>query len=145
MEAGRPVIKNLERSNSDVALESAAFLGLLFLIGISIYYYPRLPASIATHFNFKGEPDGWGSKSTLLLMPAVGVVLYAGLTVLSRFPHLFNYPVPITESNARRQYTMARQLLSAVKVSLVITFSYVMWAMIQTVTGNQNGLSPMFG
>jgi len=144
MNPRRPVIHNLERSNLDLALEAVAFIGLVFLIGLSIYYYSRLPASIATHFNFKGEPDGWGNKSTLFLMPVLCVILYTGLTVLSRFPHVFNYPWTITESNARRQYAIARQLLSAVKVTLVITLSYVSWAMIQTATGNQNGLSPRF-
>jgi len=144
MDTGRPIVKHLERSRFDVALEAVAFAGLVFLIGISTHYYSALPATIPTHFNFKGEPDGWGGKGTLLLLPAIGVILYLGLTVLSRFPHLFNYPGTITESNASRQYGIARQLISAVKVSLVVTFSYITWAMIQTARGIQNGLSPSF-
>ncbi len=40
-------------------------------------------------------------------------LLYAGLSVLSRFPHVFNCPRGITEANARRQYTLVRGLLPA--------------------------------
>jgi len=140
----RPVIRDLERSGVDVTLEVLAFLGVIFLVGIATYYYPRLPASIPQHFDFRGDPDGWGGKSVLLIMPILGVLLFTLLSVLSRFPHMFNYPWPITENNARRQYAISRQMLSAVKLVLVATFSYITWSIISTALGMGNGLGLSF-
>ena len=144
MKTSRPVIHGLQRTGIDVALEALAFAGVVFLIAMPAYYYSRLPDSIPQHFNFKGEADGWGSKSSLLLTPLTALLLYGGLTVLSRFPHVFNYPWAITEANARRQYAIARQMISAVKLNLVATFSYITWATIGTAMGTQNGLSQWF-
>ncbi|RMF55016.1 MAG: DUF1648 domain-containing protein [Calditrichaeota bacterium] len=51
-------------------------LWLLVIAGFIqiFYYYPQLPDVVATHYNFKGEPDAWGSKSTM-------VILYGGLLI----------------------------------------------------------------
>jgi hypothetical protein len=70
----------------------------------------------------------------------IGVVLFTLLSVLSQFPHIFNYPWPITDANARRQYAISRQMLSAVKLALVATFTYITWSMIGTALGRQHGL-----
>jgi uncharacterized membrane protein len=144
MNSERPVIHDLERTGADVTLEVLAYLGVFLLVGISAYYYPRLPETIPQHFNLKGEPDGWGGKGSLLIMPIIGVILFTLLTVLSQFPHVFNYPWPITEANARRQYAISRQMLSAVKLALVATFTYITWSMIGTALGRRDGLGPSF-
>jgi uncharacterized membrane protein len=140
----RPVIRDLERSTIDVVLEVLAAAGVFALIAVAAVYYPRLPDSIPTHFNFSGEPDGWGAKTGLLVTPLIGTVLYAALTVLSRYPHKLNYLWAITESNARRQYILSRRMLSAVKLVLVFSFSYMTWSTIRTALGSQMGLSPFF-
>ena len=140
----RPVIRDLERSTIDGVLEIFAGVGVCALIAVAAVYYSRLPNSIPTHFNFSGEPDGWGAKTSLLFTPLIGAVAYVSLTVLSRFPHKFNYLWVITESNARRQYILSRRMLSAVKLVLVFSFSYMTWSMIRTALGSQRGLSPFF-
>ena len=144
MAAIRPVIRDLERSTLDVVLEILAGAGVSTLIAVAAIYYSRLPNSIPTHFNFSGEPDAWGAKTGLLVTPLIGAVLYAALTVLSRYPHKLNYLWAITESNARRQYILSRRMLSAVKVVLVFSFSYMTWSTIRTALGSQMGLSPFF-
>lgn len=40
-----------------------------FFYGLIVY--PTLPDTIAIHFNIAGEPDGWGHKSILLIMPCL--------------------------------------------------------------------------
>ena len=54
-------------------------LYVCILIGIPFFYaaylYPSLPAIIPTHFNIKGEADGFGEKSSIFLGPIIlGVV-----------------------------------------------------------------------
>ena len=140
----RPVIRDLERSTIDRVLEILAAFGVFALLAVAGVYYSRLPNSIPTHFNFSGEPDAWGAKTSVLATPLIGAVVYAALTVLSRFPHVFNYPWAITESNARRQYTLSRRMVSAMKLELVLSFAYMTWSTIRTALGSRMGLSPFF-
>jgi uncharacterized membrane protein len=45
--------------------------------GASAWLYPGLPARIPTHWNFRGEIEGYGSKATTFLLPAFMVGLLA--------------------------------------------------------------------
>jgi uncharacterized membrane protein len=65
-----------------------AAVGLLVLTcACSLLLYPRLPAVIPTHWNIKGEIDGYGSKQwAVFMMPiamAVMMVLFRFLPALS--------------------------------------------------------------
>jgi uncharacterized membrane protein len=56
-------------------------LPLIFIIiaafAISMYFYPELPDKIPTHWNFKGEIDGYSGKLTgAFLMPVINLVMY---------------------------------------------------------------------
>ena len=42
-------------------------LPFIYLAGI----WESLPDTVPTHFNAQGEPDGWGSKATLIWLPMV--------------------------------------------------------------------------
>ncbi|WP_124059047.1 SdpI family protein [Vaginisenegalia massiliensis] len=46
---------------------------VLFAIAlvVALYFYPSLPNQIATHFNFDGQVDEYGSKSYIFLAPAI--------------------------------------------------------------------------
>jgi len=50
-------------------------LGIPFIY--ATYLYPELPETIPTHFNFKGEADGWGGRDSIFLGP--GIIAFAGL------------------------------------------------------------------
>jgi uncharacterized membrane protein len=72
------------------------FPGLLALAaaaGFSLWAYPLLPAEVATHFDFSGEPNGWSPRLlAVLLVPALGLVLAATFTVLPQIdPRRANY------------------------------------------------------
>ena len=50
------------------------------VIGAQLWYYaPRLPDTVASHFDVAGEPDGWMAKDDFLLMIAGVVVGIAAL------------------------------------------------------------------
>jgi len=47
-------------------------LGLAVLPFVYAFYlYPTLPNKIPMHFNLKGEVDGWGSRESIYLLPAI--------------------------------------------------------------------------
>ena len=53
-------------------------LGLLALgVGVTAWYYPELPDRIPTHWNIRGEVDGYGGKRTLFLLPVMSLPLLA--------------------------------------------------------------------
>ncbi len=120
----RPKI-NPPLSVFDIILESLAALFVLWMIATLIMDYPALPERVPTHFNASGEADDWGGKPSLLLLPVIAVVLYAGLTILNRFPYAFNYPFEITEENAERQYRLAKTMVITVKMMVTGSFLYI--------------------
>jgi uncharacterized membrane protein len=69
----------------------ALLLGLLYLcfFGYLIVSAPQLPDRVATHFNGRGQPDGWMSRPAHLpLMAMFGLgfpLLIAGICFVIRF------------------------------------------------------------
>ncbi len=72
------------------------------------------------HFGLSGQADGWGRREILLLLPAVGIVLYGLFSVLVRIPHRYNYPWAITPQNQKRQFLLARRLLLTLRALLTL-------------------------
>jgi uncharacterized membrane protein len=138
----RPVLK-LPRSRAENVVDGLTAIVVLASFGVALWYWPALPARVPMHFNAAGKVDGWGPKSTVWLVPAVGVVMAVFLTVLSRFPHTFNYPCAITPENAERQYRMARLLLGIVKLTAVVIFCTLELAVCSAASG-QNFLGVWF-
>ena len=138
-----PKIK-IEPSIIDNIIESVGILGLLLLICLPIYFYNVLPDSIPTHFNGNGEVDDYSNKSTLWLLPIIGVVNYIGLFWLNKFPHIFNYLVKITEENAQIQYRIATKMIRSINVIVTWLFTYITYTMIQVGIGNQIGMNSKF-
>ena len=46
--------------------------------------YPRLPDRIPTHWNLRGEADGWGGPGAAFLFPAIGTGTWLLMMVLPR-------------------------------------------------------------
>ena len=74
-----------------------------------------LPGRIPTHFNAAGNPDGWGTPAMLLLLPLVGFALYAIITVVSRFPSAFNYPVRIRPQVRQQVESLTLNMIGWIK------------------------------
>ncbi len=87
----KPKIK-IEYEPIDWILELIGAIGILFLIGIPLYYYNGLPDIIPQLYNLQGEADGFGSKGFIWILPSFGLLLYCGLFILNKFPNIFNYP-----------------------------------------------------
>ncbi len=99
---------------------SLAGLAVLFWITWRAFYGPDpLPARIPTHFDIAGNPNGWGSPSSLLLLPAVALAIYLGMTVVSKFPSAFNYPVRVTPENRPRLQALTLQMIAWLKTEMI--------------------------
>ena len=143
METERPKI-TLVPSTADKMVELLGWLILLALWGWTFTHFSDLPDTIPTHFNAAGEADGFGSKASIIGLPFIATLLFIGLTVLNRYPHIFNYPTAITQDNASRLYTLATRMLRYLKLVLVVVFGGIELMTIQHATGKGAGLGVWF-
>ena len=63
--------------------ELPLILIILVSFAISIYFYPMMPDRVPTHWNFKGEVDGYSGKLTgTFMMPVTNLIMYGLFLVL---------------------------------------------------------------
>ncbi|QMV42520.1 DUF1648 domain-containing protein [Cohnella cholangitidis] len=142
LKQNQPRIKHdIPVTGQERVLQALTLIAFLWGIGYLIAQWSDLPATVPAHYNGKGEIDRWGSKWELAILPGIGLILYVGLTILSRFPHLYNYPVTITEENAVRQYLLARKMIGWTNLEILVLFSYIEWTSIQSALGKGDGMS----
>lgn len=98
----------------------------------ALYGPNRLPDRIPTHFDAAGHPNGWGSPSTMLLMPAIALGVYMLLTVVARFPGGFNYPIRPTPEILPRLRSVTQDMLVLLKAELAFLFTALQWVFIRS-------------
>jgi len=74
--------------------------------GQVVYYCPRLPDTVASHFGPAGRPDGWMSKGGFCVL-AVAVpfgfaILFAGVTLVMQAAGQRLSPTPDSDESARK-------------------------------------------
>jgi uncharacterized membrane protein len=140
---GRPKL-NVQLTTTDKLLELFGWGVLLALWVWTGTSYSNLPDSIPTHFNAAGEADGFGRKASIFGLPVVASLLYIGLTLLNRVPHIFNFPTPVTQENALIQYMNATRMIRFLKLILVVVFGGISFQTIQQANGETDGLGVWF-
>ena len=139
----RPKIK-LELTTYDKTLEILGWTSILAIWVLTISNYSNLPDTIPIHYNGAGQADGFGGKGNILTLPLIATVLFIGLTILNKFPYVFNYTTNITADNALRQYTNATRLLRYLKFIIVVIFGLIALQTIRNVNGQASGLGVWF-
>lgn len=138
----RPRVE-VEPGPADRFLEVVSVVALAYTIVLPALRWDDLPERVPTHFGWQGEVTTEGSAATLWILVGIGVLLYIGLTALQRVPHAYNYPVPITEENAARQYRLGRTLVIATKAWCLVLFAAIVHAIIGSALGG-SGTGPAF-
>lgn len=75
-------------------------LMIILMFAAGLYFYWILPQEVPTHFDISGNPDAYGNKLELLLLPfafslvPLVVLLFVRFrfTLINRFPYLINLP-----------------------------------------------------
>jgi uncharacterized membrane protein len=144
MNKARQTKLDIARTQTETVLEFLSGSILLFLIILLFQNWNAIPDLIPTHFGISGKADAWESKYAILLLPSITLLIYVGLTILGRYPHVYNYPWRITDENATRQYILARTFLCWLKFELVVLFTCIEWITIQVALGKSSGLGIEF-
>lgn len=139
----RPKIK-LEFTIADKIFEVFGWLLIVAVWFLTITNYANLTDTIPTHYNGEGQVDKYGGKATILILPIITTILFIGMTVLNKYPHVFNYPTNISQDNALRHYTNATRLIRYLKIIIVFIFGLITFKIIQNANGETNGLGIWF-
>ncbi len=121
-------------------IDIVCILSIALMIAYAYLSYVDLPEEIPVHFNHKGEADSYGSKGSIWLLPILSIFLYLLLTVVSKYPHTFNYAVKISENNAAKQYEIALDMMAQLKLLIVIFFSYMTYRTIHIAINGHSGM-----
>ncbi len=139
----RPKLK-IQLTTSDKVLEMIGWTSMLAIWVLIITSYSTFPAIIPTHYNGAGIADGFGGKGSILALPIIATILFIGMTILSKFPHTFNYPTDVTANNALKLYTNATKMIRILKLVIVVIFALIILQTIRNVKGEVNGLGVWF-
>lgn len=127
-------------------IELLSILFLLGMYGFVILNWSEIPDRIPTHFNIMGEPDRWGGKWSVLILPIIATFLFKMMFILSKFPHIHNYPVKVTPENAEKLYRISRKMLITMNFLLTLFFAIGTWEMVNVAQGNEGlGMWYMIG
>lgn len=108
-----------------VIAEALSIIALIGTVVFIIINYAELPESIPRHFDAAGNPDAYGSRSVIWVLPAVMTMLYITLTgVLALNPTYLNYPIELKSSNRSKQIGMAYSLIQWLKLIILIFLGY---------------------
>lgn len=134
MKTGRPKIK-VPLEGLDIILDILSATVLIVLIAYTIISYSELPDTIPSHFNAKGEVDGYSDKHMFWLLPIVSAVLFFGLIIANKYPHLHNYMVNITEANALKNYRFSSRILRFVNLFTMLIFGLISYSIVESSKG----------
>ncbi len=140
---GRPKLK-IQNDRFYYLFETISIIGLICLIIIPFVFYGKLPETMPKHFDIHGNPDAYGSKGMVWFLPILGIVLYAVLTILCKYPHTFNFPTQVTQQNAGKLYKKGIIIIHLVKLTIVSLFVYLNLKMIEIGLGQLDKLSGLF-
>jgi len=115
----------IKLSKFDYFFEIIGFLGILILFAFPIYFFKDLPDQIPKHYNVLGEVDSYASRGSIWVLPIIGLILYIGLSILNKFPFVFNYPVKVTDDNAERLYTIGTKTIRLLKIVIILSFAFL--------------------
>lgn len=110
---------------ADIVLE---IISIVLSFGSTVYLcvtWKSLPEKIPVHYNFAGEIDRWGGKGDILFLVVILWFLFILMTVVERFPRIWNTGVTLTEENVCRIYRILKYMLKTIKLITVLIFAFL--------------------
>lgn len=129
----------IKKNKYDVIIN---FISLLSLVGTVIFLiitWDKIPSTIPGHYNAAGEIDKLSNKSSLIFLLVTGWILYLGISLVEKFPSIWNTGVTVTEENKQKVYRILKDMIGSIKLLIALVFSYLT---LQSTTGDN--LSPFF-
>ena len=100
----------------------------ILVIGIPVFLlinWKQIPDSIPMHYDAMGNVDRWGTKGELIVLPIITVIMCSFMSIIERFPQIWNTGVKVTEENSGRVYRILKNMLKITKFLVVADFSFM--------------------
>ncbi|MFP7493349.1 DUF1648 domain-containing protein [Terribacillus saccharophilus] len=94
---------------------------VIFLITI----WRTLPEQVPLHMGLTGHVDDWAAKESLLLLPAISLVLFILFHLLEKYPRIHNYPDRLNDQNMAAFYLNSRKMVNKLKNICVLVFCFI--------------------
>ena len=105
-------------------VNTIAALGLIASFAVALITLPGLPERIPVHFDFRGNPDRYGSRWMILLVPLINTGIYAMLTVFARLDRRwYSFPRASSERGRQQQVRLIRILLGMLNMEITWIFT----------------------
>lgn len=143
MNTDRPQIK-VPLEAFDIIIELITALVIIVLIVFTFIQYSEISGNIPLHFDASGKPDRYGDKSNLFLLPIIGLAITTLMYILSKYPHLHNYMVNITDENALKNYRFSSRILRFTGLGIAMLFAIIQYVIIQMGKGHDINLGSWF-
>lgn len=127
-------------------LESGAVIAwmvLVYLVVEALYGANKLPTRVPMHFGADGKPNGWGSPQSLWILPIAGTIVGLMITIISRYPGAFSYPVRVTRENQARLEALALEMIAWMRLEVLCLFAWIEWATIESARKEMLALPPV--
>ena len=135
----RPVL-DIPWTLTDRLVMTVGMVSLVVVVALPVFAWSGLPDRVPIHFGVSGEPDRWANRNMVWFLPVIGLITCFPMAVLTRYPHIYNYPWTITEENAPALYHLSRSMLIWLSAECALLFVYIEWAMLRTSTGEMDGM-----
>ena len=115
----------IERNALDIF---EAIVSLSCLVGVTLYLilaWNTIPAKVPMHYNAAGEVNQWGSKSGLIIFPIISWMIFGMITLIERYPQIWNTGVRITKENRDQVYRLLKDLIAWVKMITLSIFGFL--------------------
>lgn len=115
----------IKKGKLDIILN---ILCLILLIGTTdflVIYWNNIPSEIPIHYDFAGHVNRMGSKKSYIILQAIIWILYVLMTVIEKFPKIWNTGIEVTDENREQVYATLLHLLSSLKFIIVCIFTYL--------------------
>ena len=101
-------------------------VSLLCIVGVVVYLllaWGSIPDRIPGHYNALGEVDHWSGKSSLIVLPIISWLIFGFITLVERYPQIWNTGITVTEQNRERVYRLLKNLIALVKMFVLLMFA----------------------
>ncbi len=119
----------------DKVLNAIGYLAIMLMWGYLFINYKKIHTKVPIHFNLAGNFDNIGSKTTLFILPVIATFIVVSISIINKYPEVFNYTLNITRDNALQQYSSATRNLRMAKVFVAIIFFLIEFQIIQNSLG----------
>lgn len=113
-----------------VVLGIAGVLVLVATMVLILVTYASLPVQIPTHFDYSGNPDAYGSRSSLWFLFAIDALVFTLIAVTAHFPRYWNIPIQVYEHNVWAICNATRIFLYVMNLLMALLFGYVIFMVI---------------